>query len=98
MSKTKRAISVFLAVVLTAVFALSVFFVVFESKHNCSGDDCQICQTVNLCLKVFNNKSPKPETASVVSLIAFALVLVMGAVLLCKKNENLITLKVKLSD
>ncbi len=98
MSKAKKALSLFLAVVLTAVFALSVFFVVFESKHNCSGDDCQICQSVNLCLKLFDNKTPKPESANVIAALFFGIVLVVGAVLLCKKNENLITLKIKLSN
>ena len=98
MSKTKKCLSVLMAVILTAVFVLSVFFVIFESKHNCSGDDCQICQTVSLCLKAFDNKTPKPENADVFASVCFALVLVIGAVSLCFDNKNLITLKVKLSN
>ena len=42
MSKTKKCLSVFMAVVLTAVFVLSVFFVIFESEHISSSDTANL--------------------------------------------------------
>ena len=98
MSKSRKYLAVFMAVVMAAVFALSVFFVISESEHNCSGDDCQICQAVNLCLKAFDNTTPKPAASALSAVMCFALVLVIGAVSVCLTDKNLITLKVKLSN
>lgn len=98
MSRSRRYLSVLLAVVIAAVFVLSAFVVVFESKHNCTGDDCRICQTVSLCLKLFENTTPKPETAMFAASVCFAIILIISAASVCLKDKNLITLKVKLSN
>ncbi|MBR3149463.1 MAG: hypothetical protein IKF64_04760 [Eubacterium sp.] len=98
MQNVKKRISAALAVIIALTFVLSVLFVVFESEHNCSGDDCQICQTVGNCLKILDNTTPKPETAVLSVAVIFALVLVLGTVMLRADSENLITLKVKLSN
>ncbi|MBQ9516531.1 MAG: hypothetical protein IJI47_04330 [Eubacterium sp.] len=98
MQNAKKRISAIMAVTIALVFVLSVLFVVFESEHNCSGDDCRICQTVNTCLHIFDNTTPDPAVINAVAAVVFALVLVIGAVSACRNSENLITLKVKLSD
>lgn len=98
MLKAKKCLSAAFAVIIALSFVLSALFVVFEAEHDCSGDDCQICQSVNTCLRLFDNTTPKPESSGFVAALAFALVLVLGAVLLGGRSENLITLKVKLSN
>lgn len=98
MNSAKKRLSALVAAAIAFVFVLSVLFVVFEAEHNCSGDDCQICQTVNTCLHIFDNTTPDPEIITPAAFAVFALVLVIGAVSACVYSENLITLKVKLSD
>ncbi|MBR0413423.1 MAG: hypothetical protein IJI47_07680 [Eubacterium sp.] len=98
MSDSKKRFSAFVAAIIAAVFVLSALFVIFESEHNCAGDDCQICQAVNTCLHVFDNTTPEPEIFVPAVALVFALVLVIGAVSACSNTDNLITLKVKLSD
>lgn len=98
MQNAKKRFSAVMAFIIALCFVLSVLFVVFEAEHDCSGDDCQICQTVNTCLHLLDNTTPKPDTAAAVMPVIYALVLVMGALSACLCSENLITLKVKLSD
>ncbi|MBQ8980409.1 MAG: hypothetical protein IJ077_02245, partial [Eubacterium sp.] len=66
--------------------------------HNCTGDDCQLCQAVNVCLPMFHNMSPDPDTGTATRMFFYALVLVIGEVSMCLAASSLISLKVKLSN
>ena len=98
MQKTLRRISAVTALLIALVFVMSALFVIFEADHDCSGDDCRICQAVNTCLNLFDNTTPKPDGAEFGAAVIFALVLAMGAVSAQKFSDSLVTLKVKLSD
>ena len=98
-SKAKRCLAFVLAAAIAVVFAVSVLFVVSNAEHECSGnDDCHICQLVTFSLNVFRNISPDPDSSAVSASVCFALVLVLGAVFTRTVSQNLITLKVKLSN
>ena len=48
MTKRNR-FAALLAAVLALVLLFSVFFIAFESHHDCCGDDCAICAGLQFC-------------------------------------------------
>ncbi|MCR5605549.1 MAG: hypothetical protein K6F69_01860 [Treponema sp.] len=38
----------FIAILLTFSMLFSMFYVVHEANHDCSGDDCIVCQIINV--------------------------------------------------
>lgn len=98
MSKRNRIIAIIVAVAMTIGLVSSALFVVENANHKCNGTDCQICDQINLSLKLFNNQTPKPEEAMAIVCIAWALVLALGLTKNIVKVDTLIDLKTKLSN
>ena len=98
MKAKKRIIAFAVALAMAFAMAFSVFFIAHNSEHNCTGDDCQICAQINNCIRSLNNITPKPENAEAFISVAFALILVIGAVVKLNNKKSLVDLNVKLSD
>lgn len=47
----KQCLAIVLALTLIVIFALSLFFIVHEASHDCSGEDCPICEQIAICEK-----------------------------------------------
>ncbi|MBQ6552504.1 MAG: hypothetical protein IJL83_02685 [Clostridia bacterium] len=49
MTKKNRVIATVLAVVFALAVALSLVFIAAEADHDCSGEDCPVCELLALC-------------------------------------------------
>lgn len=99
MYNRKRFIALFLAAIMALSLTFSALFVVLEANHNCNEeDDCLICQQINICLHFFKDNSPDPNTHTFNAFTVFTVVLLIGAVVITKKHNTLVNLKVKLSN
>ncbi len=98
MLKKRRAVAFATAFVLLFTLCVSSLYIVHRAKHNCSGEDCQICANISACLKIVNNHVPKPESIFNFSALAFFVVLLIGTVLPAETFKTLITLKIKLTN
>lgn len=98
MSRFNKLTALFLTVAVTTVMLFSALFIAENNEHNCTGSDCQICEQVQLKLKVFNNQTPKPENATMLLAIIWSAVLVLGVKTKKVSNLTLIDLKTKLSS
>ncbi len=99
MYKSKKTVAFLLSALMLVTFLFSLVFVAVESDHNCTGkNDCQICEQIKICLHIFNDNAPKPETNTIVIYAVFAVVLCIGFAAFAKKLNTLINLKVKLSN
>ncbi len=99
MYKHKRIIALTLAAILALSFAFSSLFIVLEANHDCTRDeDCEICQQIDICLHLFKDFSPDPNTAVYSAPIIFSVVLLIGFIMMSKTHNTLINLKVKLSN
>ena len=49
MQKVKKLLSAFLALVVLCTFVSSVFFILHEADHDCSGENCPICAMAAVC-------------------------------------------------
>ncbi|MBQ7203900.1 MAG: hypothetical protein IJS03_07810 [Eubacterium sp.] len=98
MQNAKKLVALFSALLFALVLTSSILFVAVESEHNCTGNDCQICEQVSICLHIFDNTTPDPEVNTPAIFAGFAVVLCIGFEIVCKKLNTLVDLKVKLSD
>lgn len=90
-----------IAVILTVLFAITIFFAhiftVCEADHDCHGEDCPVCQLIQVAENFFKGMTAA-EIIAVFAAVVFAAA-VVSAVL--SKNfifQTLVTLKIKLSD
>jgi len=97
-TKKKRIIAFITAFAMAFALIFSVFFIAHNSQHKCSGNDCEICAQINLCIGKLNKITPKPETEGFAVLLAFAVISVIGAVHSAANRKSLTQLKVKLSN
>lgn len=98
MSRINKLTALLLTIAVTTVMLFSALFIAENNEHNCTGNDCQICEQVQLKLKVFNNQTPKPEDAIIILSIIWSAVLVLGIKTKNVSNLTLIDLKTKLSS
>lgn len=98
MSRINKLTALLLTIAVTTVMIFSALFIAENNEHNCTGNDCQICEQVQLKLKVFNNQIPKPEEAIIILSIIWSAVLVLGIKTKNVSNLTLIDLKTKLSS
>lgn len=49
MTKKRRWISCFLAVLFVLVMLSSLAFIVLEAEHDCTGEDCPVCGQLAVC-------------------------------------------------
>lgn len=49
----KKKLAILTIVLMTLFFAFAIVFVVFEANHDCSGEDCPICEQIEICQKAF---------------------------------------------
>ena len=98
MTAKKRIAALILAFAMVFAMAFSVFFIAHNSEHSCTGEDCRICEQINLCINSLNNLVPKPEKAQIFCFAAFALVLAVGTIEKGFTKKSLVDLNIKLSN
>lgn len=86
---------------------LSTFFVVLspivlveEAHHNCTHEDCQICEVIRTAKETIKQTKAAPSAAAVVVLAPFFLLLATAIIATIKNIDftTLVTLKTKLSN
>ena len=94
--KSKK-ISIILAFIMIIFLSFSIFFLVQEIDHECSGEDCFICEKVAVCEKTLK------EFGTGITIVIVAVAAVYGGVykFFCSdknvlKMENLVSLKIEM--
>lgn len=98
MHRQRRFMALATAAIFALVFVISAFFIAAESDHACTGHDCHICETLQVCLHFFDNVTPRPAQGGQTVIILFALVLCMGQVSGGCRRHTPVQLKEKLSN
>lgn len=77
-SEFKKVIAGAVALTLAAVFVFSLAFTVFEADHDCEGEHCHICATIDVCGSLLrqagNANAVKAAMAVVVLFVVVALI------------------------
>ncbi len=98
MTENRRFIAAVLTAVALLVLLSSSIFILSHADHDCTGEDCPICE--QLCACAQNLKSLTAAAAAVMVMIAFrfALQAVMGQAEYAYIPHTPVYLKVKLSN
>lgn len=98
MCKNKKVLALILSLAIVFVLLFSVFYIAKEAHHTCVGDNCPICQEIEVCLQALNNIGSALIIILSVLVISHCLVNSVTAI----SNENvlntLVNLKVKLTN
>ena len=86
------------AVIFCTVILGSLYFVSAAAKHDCSGEDCRVCELIQQCEKLLSTAGSAVKLCAV----NFVALVFLTAVLLCGRavfgRNTLISLKVELLD
>ena len=93
-----RGLALILAFLFITLTLLTSAYIVIESGHECEGEDCHICRTVDMCEAILlGNGIPV-----IPDMIILAVCLLNVLILLYEKGNynfrSLISLKVRLND
>lgn len=97
-SKKKRIVTMLIAFLFIIATVFSTAFVIKEANHKCNHTDCQICQTMQLCIKNLTNLGSKSDDNVGVTVLFYFALFIIPFVTYIFSKETLIDLKTKLSN
>lgn len=97
-SKKKRIVTMFIAFLFVIATVFSTVFVIKEANHKCNHTDCQICQTMQLCIKNLTDLGSKSDDNVGVTVLFYFALFIIPFVTYIFSKETLIDLKTKLSN
>lgn len=94
----RKKIALISVLCLAIFFLLAIFFMDKYSNHECVGSSCEICEEISICKKSLNEIGAGATIGLLTISVAFPKILKQT----CRENvfckeDNLITLKTKLS-
>lgn len=97
-SKKKRIVTMLIAFLFVIATVFSTVFVIKEASHKCNHTDCQICQTMQLCIKNLTDLGSKSDDNVGVTVLFYFALFIIPFVTYIFSKETLIDLKTKLSN
>lgn len=97
-SKKKRIVKMLIAALFIISAVFSTAFVIKEANHKCNHTDCQICQTMQLCIKNLTDLGSKSDDIVGVTVLFYFALFIIPFVTYIFSKETLIDLKTKLSN
>lgn len=97
-SKKKRIVTMLIAFLFVIATVFSTAFLIKEANHKCNHTDCQICQTMQLCIKNLTDLGSKSDDNVGVTVLFYFVIFIIPFVTYIFSKETLIDLKTKLSN
>lgn len=97
-SKKKRIVIMLIAALFIILAVFSAAFVIKEANHKCNHTDCQICQSMQLCIKNLTDLGSKSDDNVGVTVLFYFALFIIPFVTYIFSKETLIDLKTKLSN
>lgn len=98
MTKETRITAAVLAALAVLVMLSSAFFIVAHADHDCTGEDCPVCEQICACAKSFRRFAFAALIASAVITLVCACDIHLGGKACAFAPSTPILLKVKLSN
>ena len=96
--KYKRIVTCIIASLMFFCVLISAFFIAAEACHDCSGEDCPICEFVQQCENTLHQTGD--GTAPIIALIMPVICMLLTAILFVPgiSRETLVSRKVRLDN
>ena len=95
-TKTKKAFSIAVCILFLFVTFASIFYIVKEQNHHCTGEDCPICANIHQAEQTLRNVG-NGTIAAINPMPIFFVLLIIGQFLLVS-DTSLVSQKVRLND
>ena len=79
-------------------FVFSLFFVTIEADHECEGEECHICRTLEVCEGLLRQSGAAVTSGAVPVAAVWIICLVSVPVMTYVQDKTLVTDKVKMND
>ncbi len=97
-SKKKRILTMLIAALFIVSTVFSVVCVIKRANHKCNRADCQICQSMQNCIKRLTDLGSNSDDEVSANATLYFTLLVVSFVCLTFSRKTLIDLKTKLSN
>lgn len=95
----RQILALILALSLASLLLLSTLFVVIHARHTCSGEHCKICHEIAFCLIVIQHLTvPAAEIHITAGLLCLLLLSVPIGIVIRRRPDTLVLLKIRLDD
>jgi len=96
--KKKSAFSVAICILYLFVIFASLFYIVEEVNHDCTGEDCPVCTNIQQAEQIIRNLSTGMIVHAIVNRMPIIFVLVIAGLVLLVSRTSLISQKVRLNN
>ena len=96
-TKRKRTYSVAICILFLFVTFASLFYIVEEANHHCTGEDCPVCANIHQAEQTLRNLSTGTIVQTAVNPIPIMFVLVIADHVLFISRTSLVSQKVRLN-
>ncbi len=79
-------------------FVFSLFFITIEADHECEGEECHICRTLEVCEGLLRQSGAAVTSGAVPVAAVWIICLVSVPVMTYVQDKTLVTDKVKMND
>jgi hypothetical protein len=79
-------------------FVFSLFFITIEADHECEGEECHICRTLEVCEGLLRQSGAAVTSGAVPVAAVWIICLVAVPVMTYVQDKTLVTDKVKMND
>ena len=96
-TRARGLVGALLAVLLVVALVAPALFVLVEANHDCSGDDCAVCQIIEGAFALVNQGADVPHSLALEGAAGFLVLLCLQLVGRRAPGDTPISLKVRLN-
>lgn len=97
-TKRQRAFSIAICIIFIFVTFASLFYVVKEENHHCTGDECPICACIHQAEQTLKNLETGVVLVHIISPIVVLFALMLASRILYVCGSSLVRQKVRLNN
>ena len=97
-TKTKKIFSVAVCILMLFVTFASLFYIVKEENHHCTGEDCPICANIHQAEQTLRNIGNGTIMIAAINPMPILFVLLITGQFLLVSDTSLVSQKVRLND
>ena len=87
-----------LGILVALSFVFSLFFVALEADHECEGEECHICRTLEVCEGILRQAGSAVTSKAALMATVWVVCLLAFPVITFVQDKTLVTDKVKMND
>lgn len=85
-------------IMVALAFVFSLFFIAVEADHECEGEDCHICRTLEACEGLLRQSGSAVSSNACMAATVWIVCLLAVPVVNSVQDKTLVTDKVKMND